>query len=415
VSDLAADARRVREVGDLDVWFDGVAMRCDVAPAAPSPSLARYLDACADDDELWLLPGDVAVHALNGHELAYMAHEQLTADVYRLQDLGDRATVVDVGANVGIFTLLAAGRSERRVIAVEPIPRLAALVERTASLHGLADRISVLQCGLGPTAEDATFTFAPFFGALSSRHRAERADISRRVVLAVRMLLPRLAERHGVDLEAARQRISAELAETSVTVPIRRLSAVLRDEAIDEVNLLKIDVEGSELEVLLGVDDADWPRIARVAMEVNDVEGRLSHISELFAAHGFHVSVEDDPSASRVVPRRIALVHASREPLPARRNGTPRLDTTATLPALREEALGVGSAVARALRKGSEGAIAVRVCSPEVCGRRQGDRPEAQLLEPLASALAELLGVPSLRLAPGWATFGIVSPQVSPR
>jgi FkbM family methyltransferase len=397
----------VPEVGEADVWLDGERLRCDVVPASPSPALGRHLDACAADDELWLLPSGVAVHALNGHELAYMAHEQLTADVYRLQDLPPIATVVDVGANVGVFSLLAAaGGSGRRVVAVEPIPRLASVVARTAALHGVADRISVHQCGLGPSSEDATFTFAPFFGALSSRHREERADISRRVVLAIRMLLPRLAERHGVDLDAARARIQAELTEESIPVAIRPLSDVLRGESIDHVDLLKIDVEGSELEVLRGIGDADWPRIQRLAIEVNDVEGRLGLITTLLEAHRFEVVVEDDPSASRVVPRRIAIVHASRNPMGPRRQG-PAMDA-ARADDLEREAVEVAAAVARELRARSS-EVTVRVCAREVCGARRTERAEAPLLEPLSGALAELLGVEPLQLAPGWATHGIAA------
>ena len=403
------------EVGDADVWLDGEVLRCDIVPGAVTPALARYLDACAADDELWVLPSGIAVHALNGHELAYMAHEQLTADVYRLEDLPTAATVVDVGANVGVFSLLAAaGGSGRRVVAVEPIPRLASVVARTAALHGVADRISVRQCALGPSDETATFTFAPFFGALSSRHHEERADISRRVVLAIRMLLPRVADRHGVDLEAARDRIKAELVEESVSVPIRPLSAVLHDEAIDRVDLLKIDVEGSELDVLLGVAEEDWPRIERLAIEVNDVDGRLGRITSLLTARGFDVAVEDDPSASRVVPRRIAIVHASRRAL------GPRRDLSAVAGAraedLEAEAIDVASSVAHELREPTLGAGVIRICAPAICGTRRPARAEAPLLEPLSGALAELLGVEPLHLAPGWATHGItVRPEGSAR
>jgi FkbM family methyltransferase len=45
--------------------------------------------------------------------------------------------------------------------------------------------------------------------------------------------------------------------------PLRRLSNLLREERIDRVALLKVDVEKSELEVLAGIDDEHWPHIDR--------------------------------------------------------------------------------------------------------------------------------------------------------
>jgi FkbM family methyltransferase len=389
-------------VADADVWQDGDRWRCDVVPSSPSAALARYLDACAADDELWALPAGQPIHALNGHELAYMAHEQLTADVYRLADLPGGATVVDVGANVGLFTLLAAcAGPDRRVVAIEPVPALAALIGRSAWLHGLQDRISVRQHGVGRVAEEAAFAFAPFFGALSSRNQAERADISRRVVLAIRMLLPRMAEAHGVPVDAARERIAAELREQEVVVPVQPLSSALRDASVDRVDLLKVDVEGAELEVLEGLDDGDWPRVHRIAMEVNDVDGRLARITTLLEARGYETSVEDDASASRVVPRRIAIVHASRGPL-GPRTGAALVLPDLTAATVEGEARPLADAVGAAVMDRAGAAPVVRTCAPTVCGARVGARDGTALLEPLAGAISELLGVPALRLAEGW-------------
>jgi FkbM family methyltransferase len=45
---------------------------------------------------------------------------------------------------------------------------------------------------------------------------------------------------------------------------VRTLSEVMRSEGITHVHLLKIDVEGDELAVLMGLAAADWPKIQQV-------------------------------------------------------------------------------------------------------------------------------------------------------
>lgn len=59
-------------------------------------------------------------------------------------------------------------------------------------------------------------------------------------------------------------------------VQMRRLSGLLQREhrggpALD-VSLLKIDVEGGEAQVLLGIDERDWGSIHQLAMEVHSDE-----------------------------------------------------------------------------------------------------------------------------------------------
>ncbi|MEO1618772.1 MAG: FkbM family methyltransferase, partial [Planctomycetota bacterium] len=53
-----------------------------------------------------------------------------------------------------------------------------------------------------------------------------------------------------------------------VEVNLRRLSDVLREKNVDQIDLLKIDVEGAEFEVLDGLEPADWERVRQLVMEI---------------------------------------------------------------------------------------------------------------------------------------------------
>ena len=69
----------------------------------------------------------------------------------------------------------------------------------------------------------------------------------------------------------------------------------------------QIDVEGSEWDVLLGIEDRHWPHIRNVccpfthitptplqiAVEVHDVAGRLDRVCALLRACGFAVTVTE--------------------------------------------------------------------------------------------------------------------------
>ena len=60
------------------------------------------------------------------------------------------------------------------------------------------------------------------------------------------------------------------------------------------MDLLKIDVERAELEVLQGVEEADWPKVQQVVLEVHDVEGRLGAVQTLLQGKaGFETCITD--------------------------------------------------------------------------------------------------------------------------
>jgi acyl carrier protein len=57
---------------------------------------------------------------------------------------------------------------------------------------------------------------------------------------------------------------------------------------------LKIDVEKAELDVLLGINDDDWPRIDRLLLEVHDLDGRLGTIENMLRQRGYGVETKQD-------------------------------------------------------------------------------------------------------------------------
>jgi len=230
------------------------------------------------------LPDGTQFHCLNRNE-ALLLYADLFEERSYFQcgislDPGD--TVVDVGANVGLFALQASREAEGvRVVSLEPLPPIFSVLEANFALHHIPG--VALPCGVG--REDATveFTFYPANSALSGRFAEPGQDRA----LVVQLLRNRFSKLTDAALEtlAARGLVGEPFA-----CRVRPLSDILREVGVERVGLLKVDVERAELDVLESLRGDDWHQIDQVVVEVHDVEHRLRHITELLREKGFEVA-----------------------------------------------------------------------------------------------------------------------------
>jgi len=135
--------------------------------------------------------------------------------------LEDKACVFDVGANIGYYTLLMALalRGRGRVHAFEPAPMVYSALKRNASLNHLPNL--VLNPGALADRNGTMDLFLPADGAWSNASLIEH-------------------------FTAQDRRIAA---------PAMRFDSYCGREAIDRVDLVKLDVEGAELSVLKGMGE----------------------------------------------------------------------------------------------------------------------------------------------------------------
>ncbi|WP_353721710.1 FkbM family methyltransferase [Dyadobacter sp. 676] len=81
------------------------------------------------------------------HEMLFLMHYLRPGD-----------TFVDVGANVGVYTLLAAGVAGADAIAFEPIPSTFSKLRRNIAYNALLDRVDLRNLGVGDKEETLVFT-----------------------------------------------------------------------------------------------------------------------------------------------------------------------------------------------------------------------------------------------------------------
>jgi FkbM family methyltransferase len=220
-------------------------------------------------------------------------------------------TVIDIGANIGMFALWAAPQIPRgRLICVEPNPEAVQALRMNILRNDLSNAIAVpaaagdadgtmeLLCrpGWEPLAHSAAIE-VPWWYTNSAVGRFGRW-------LVLRLF--------GYARGAAPIR--------SIAVPQVPLSRIMDEHGVATVNFLKIDCEGSEYEVLRSVDAAHWRRIERLVIEYHDFGPGRDHRELLtilrnngFEAKAVHKMLERLWALAGI---RVGVIWARKSPSP---------------------------------------------------------------------------------------------------
>ena len=238
----------------------------------------------------------------NGLEVAYQAKaemEQMYDDIFEKRvytrqgiTLRDGDVVFDVGGNIGLFTIFVATHwPGARIWTFEPAPPLFEILQANAAPYG--DRVHLFNCGLSSRAGEAELTFYPHTSGMSSFYPNEQEERE-----ALRILLHNEIARGKEGVENLLQYEDELLAERfrreTLTCRLRTLSEVIREEGITRIDLLKIDVEKSEMDVLACLDEDDLPKLHQAVLEVHDLGDRLNQVTALFRHYGFSVTLDQD-------------------------------------------------------------------------------------------------------------------------
>jgi len=239
----------------------------------------------------YTLPNKMAVVHLNKNETDFLYREIFEDNEYDRHGirLEGNATIFDVGANIGLFTLLAHQRCRGGVIyAFEPNPHVCELLKLNVALYDV--NAEVLNCGLSNENRTTTFTFYPQFSFLSGLYADTGEDKD-----VVRSFIRRQQNGGEQDHDHLLEELLEERFRTETCeVELRTLSDVIQEYGVEQIDLLKINVEKSEADVLEGIQERDWKKIRQVVLELHDIDGRLEQVTRLLEHHGFHFIVERD-------------------------------------------------------------------------------------------------------------------------
>jgi FkbM family methyltransferase len=169
--------------------------------------------------------------------------------MFLIDHLQENDLFIDIGANVGHFSLIAAGICKSNVIAIEPIPSTFSRLKKNVDLNNLSKRIQIHNIGIGEENSYLNFT--------SNR------DVMNGVALG-----------HETDI---------------ISIKVVTLDEVLKAQS---PTFLKIDVEGYEYFVLKGASNVlSNQSLKFIIVELNFSTSKFGHtnqeIVELLLSYDF--------------------------------------------------------------------------------------------------------------------------------
>jgi FkbM family methyltransferase len=195
---------------------------------------------------IWPWIGDTKLIVENGMKGAtmniYCGLHEFSDMTFLLHVLKPGDKFVDVGANVGSYTVLASGVAGAESISIEPIPNTFKKLKENILVNKIEDRVRAECCGVG--AQDGeTITFI-------------------------------------ADRDTCNQVAPEGYTGSTLDIPIKSLDLLTKD---FNAVLWKIDVEGFEEEVLQGAQSA----LASQELLAVVMEGGCSRIDEIMTSFGF--------------------------------------------------------------------------------------------------------------------------------
>jgi amino acid adenylation domain-containing protein/FkbM family methyltransferase len=240
------------------------------------------------------LPNNLAVVHLNKNETDYIFKEvfELQAYVRHGITINPGDCVFDVGANIGLFTLFShlVGQGPK-IYAFEPNPTVFKLLKANSSLYNVD--IQLFNFGLSDINKSATFSYFPSFSLLSGFYAD--ADTEREVVKNFIINQQQHEGNWEIDtlIEQADEILESRFDEYKFSAELRTLSEIIRDYGIESIDLLKINVEKSELDVMRGIEAEHWRKIRQIVVEV-DIQENLEPIITLLKQYGYDYLVDQD-------------------------------------------------------------------------------------------------------------------------
>jgi amino acid adenylation domain-containing protein/FkbM family methyltransferase len=237
--------------------------------------------------QLYRLPNalDVAHHNRSETDLIYKEIFEGQTYLKHGVTLADGACVFDVGANIGLFTLFVHQHCRNaRVFAFEPSPPSFEKLATNAALYDLD--VELFNCGLSDETKQLPFTFYPKMSSMSGVYADAALDES--------LTRAALANQDEALVREQDELLVDHFVGETFQCQFRTLSEVMQEHNITRIDLLKIDVEKSELDVLAGIGASEWKKIDQLVLEVHDLDGRLDEVTTLLRERGFAITVEQD-------------------------------------------------------------------------------------------------------------------------
>lgn len=251
----------------------------------------RTVGASLKGQRLLRLPNGLDIACQTATEARFLYRDIFERQAYLRHGVSLKGAqcVFDVGANIGLFTLFAGQRCPRaEIYSFEPAPPLFEILSFNVRLCGVRARL--FECGIFSRPKSAELTFYPNSSGMSSIFADPEEE---REALSALMANEWADGKAGMDevMQHCGDLLDERLRSRLYKCRLLPLSDVIRRQGVQRIDLLKVDVQKSELDVIRGIEDEHWPLIRQISMEVHqEAEG----LSDCLRRRGFEVAIEQD-------------------------------------------------------------------------------------------------------------------------
>lgn len=180
----------------------------------------------------------------------------------------ENSVVIDIGANIGVYSLFVTQSRKTRVYAYEPMPENFRLLKENVALNSMEQRI------------------VPFQYAISGKVEKRRLFLGES---PLHSFLPVSSSPFNAKFSLSAPPVEQE----SIEVECVSLQQVFEANQIQICDLLKIDCEGAEYDILYNLPDVFFSRIREIRLEYhNHLQNTLNTgnaLAEFLKAKGFQI------------------------------------------------------------------------------------------------------------------------------
>ncbi|KGP62716.1 SAM-dependent methlyltransferase [Legionella norrlandica] len=250
------------------------------------------------------------LYFINEFEVNGLIHEIFHQKSY-LPDfltLNAGSVVFDVGANIGIFSLFALKQChyDIEIYSFEPIPATFKCLKK--NLARFKHNVHLYNTGIGNTPKDCSIDFTLFGeSSVTATYKPSDKIISNFQPLLNYETLLKLSYFQNKSLYYQlkylpflrnyfiKKNYKNQTLETKVKCQLTSLGRFIEKNQIAHIDLLKIDVEGAELDVINSIKPEQFSFIKQLSIEVHDIDNRVEKLVSYLQKLGYVAYVDKNP------------------------------------------------------------------------------------------------------------------------
>lgn len=187
-------------------------------------------------------------------------NEFFVDDIYRNFNINNLETVIDIGANIGLFAKYMYSKGTKKVILVEANPNLEKNIN--IMLDEDLSRSSVYLSPIFSEKKKVTFNYSDWNSAIGSIAFDSSA---------------------GIDYESLTNQMELE----TIT-----LDEIIEKEKIERISLFKCDIEGGEYDLIPSLTDKQMSMIDKFMIEIHqNTDNKIQPIIDKLTQHGFKFKI----------------------------------------------------------------------------------------------------------------------------